>query len=111
MKIRIICPQKFATQTGYIGDGLHAENNEAHLIFGGFKFNTKYNANSGVPIYNSVNCKYKFKAYNMELHQYGAKTDNLTLSPLSLLKWNQPLGHINFQLIIQFTHLGLIPSI
>ena len=53
---------------------------EAHLIFGGLKFTKIYNTNSGLPTYNSVNGIYKFKAYNMELHVDGRKTDNLTLT-------------------------------
>ena len=75
----LICPQTVAKQTGHIGDGLYAEKDENHLIFGGLEFTTKYNANSGLPIYNSVNGISKFKSYNMKLHQDGGKTNNLTL--------------------------------
>ena len=46
LPIRIILPQQVAKQTGHIGDVLHAENDEAHLVFVGFKFSTKYNAHS-----------------------------------------------------------------
>ena len=63
--IRIIFPQQVGKQTVHIGDGLHAEKDEAHLIFGRFKFTTKYNTNSGLPIYKYVNAISKFKAYNM----------------------------------------------
>ena len=48
----------------------------------------KYNSNSGLPIYTSVNGISKFKAYNMELHQDGLKTDNFTLAQQSLIKWH-----------------------
>ena len=65
-------------------------------FFGGFKFTTRYNSHSGLPIYNSVNRISKFKAYNMELHQYGVKAYNLTLAQRSLLKRNRQLGHMNF---------------
>ena len=65
---------------------MHVEKDEAHLVFGGYKFATKYNAHGGLPIYNSVNGISKFKAYNMELHQNGRKTDNLTLAQQSLIK-------------------------
>ena len=80
MPIHIICPQQVAKQTGNISYGLYAEKDEAHLIFGGFKFTTKYNTNSGLIIYNYFNGISKFKAYNMKLHQDGRKTDNLTLA-------------------------------
>ena len=89
LPIRLIFPQQFEKQTGHIGDGLHAEKDEAHLVFGGFKFTTKYDSHSGLPIYNSVNGISKFKAYNMELHQDGGKTDNLTLAQQYLLKWHR----------------------
>ena len=56
---------KLQKKTGHIGDGLHAEKDEAHPFFGGFKFTTEYNFHSGIPIYNSVNGISKFKAYNM----------------------------------------------
>ena len=85
MPIWLILPQQIAKQTGQIGDGFHAENDEAQSTFGGFKFTAKYNALSGLPIYNSVNGIYKCKEYNMELHQDGVKTDNLTLAQPSLI--------------------------
>ena len=47
---------------GHIFDGLHAENDETCLILGGFKFTTKYNANSGLTIYTYFNVISKFKA-------------------------------------------------
>ena len=109
--IWIIFPQQVAKQTEHIGDFLHVERDEAHLIFGGLKFTTKYNANSGRPIYNSVNIFSTFKAYNTELHRDGKKTDNLTLAEHPLLKWNILLGHTNFLYIIRFMRLGLIPFI
>ena len=59
---------------------------EVHLVFGGFKFTTKYNAHSDLPIYNSVNSISKFKVYNMELHQDAEKKNNLKLAQQSLLK-------------------------
>ena len=52
--IGIILPQQVSKQTGHIGDGLHAEKYEHHLIFGGFKFTTKYNYSIGLPIYNPI---------------------------------------------------------
>ena len=58
------CPQQVAKKKHIVG-GLHAEKYEAHLIFGGFKFTTKYNANSGLSVYNSFNGISKYKAYNM----------------------------------------------
>ena len=73
LPIQLISPQQFTKQTGYIGDGLHAENNEAHLIFGGFRFTKKNDANSGLPIYNYINRISKFRAYNIELHRDGGK--------------------------------------
>ena len=66
LPIWIIIPQQVSKQTGHIGDGLHAEKDEAHLILVGFKFTEKYNANSGLTIYTSVNFISKFKAYNMD---------------------------------------------
>ena len=111
LPIRLICPQQVSKQTGNIGDGLNAEKYEAHLIIGGFKFTTKYNSHSGLPIYNSVNSISKFKAYNIELHQDDGKTDNLTLAQRSILKWHKRLGHMNFRSIILFARLGLIISI
>ena len=107
--IRIISPQQVAKYTGKIGDGLHAEKDEAHLTFGGFKFTTKYKYTSGLPIYISVNNIYQFKACNMELHQYNVNTVNLTLEQRSLLKWHRLIGHMDFWSIIRFTRLGLIP--
>ena len=86
LPIRLICPQQVAKQTGHVGDGLHAEKDEAHLVFGGFKFTTKYDSHSGLPIYNSVNGIFTFKAYNMKFHQDFGKTDNLTLAQRSLLE-------------------------
>ena len=77
LPIWLIPPQQFSKQIGHIGDGLHAEKDEGHLIFGGFKFTTKYNANSGISIYNHFKGISKFKAYNMELHRDGGNTDNL----------------------------------
>ena len=62
-------------------------------------------------MYSSVSGIYKFKAYNMEIHQDGGKTDNLTLAQQSLIKWNRRLGHMNFRSIIRFVCLSLIPSI
>ena len=59
--IWLIFPQQISKQTEHIGDGLHAEKYEAHLIFGGLKFTTKYKANRGLPIYNYVNGISKFK--------------------------------------------------
>ena len=41
LPIRIICQQQVEKQTGHIGDGLHAENYEYYLIFGGFRFTKK----------------------------------------------------------------------
>ena len=105
----LILLQQVAKQTWHIDDGLHAEKDAAHLIFVGFKFTTKYNANSGLPIYSSVNGVSKFKAYNMDLHQYGKKTNNLTLAQRYLLKWYRRLGHMNFWSIVWFTRLSLIP--
>ena len=61
---------------------------EINLLFGGFKLTTKYNAHSGLLIFNSVNGASKSKAYNMELNQDGRKPDNLTLSQRFLLKWH-----------------------
>ena len=94
--IRIIFSQQVVKQTGHIGYGFHAEKYESRLILGGFKFTTKYNPNSGLPIYTSVNGVSKLRAYNMELHQDGVKTDNFTLEQQYLLKRHQQLGHINF---------------
>ena len=111
LPIRLICPQQVAKQTGHIGDGLHAEMDSAQLIFGGFKFTTQYNKSSGLPIYTSASGISKLNAYNMELHQDGGKTDNLTLAQRSLLKWHRRLGHMNFRSIIRFARLGLLPSI
>ena len=108
---QIIWPQQVAEQTGHIVNGLYAEKDEAHLVFGGFKFTKKYNAYSSLPICNSINGISKFKAYNMEFHQDGRKTDNLTLSQWSLLKQHRWLGDMNFRSIIRFARLGLIPSI
>ena len=34
LSIRIICPQQVAKQTEHIGDDLHVEKDESHLIFG-----------------------------------------------------------------------------
>ena len=62
LQIRLIFPQQVAKQTGHIGDGLHAEKYEAHLVLWGFKFTTIYNAHSRLRIYNSVNGISKFKA-------------------------------------------------
>ena len=36
LPIRLIFPQQVAKKIGHIGDGLHTEENEAHLAFGGF---------------------------------------------------------------------------
>ena len=77
LTILLICPQQVTKQTGHIGDGLHAENDDAHLIFGGLKSTKKYNANSRLLIYYSVNVIYKCKAYNMELHHNCGETDFL----------------------------------
>ena len=65
---------------------MHSEKDEARLVYGGFKITTKYNAHSGLPIYNSFNGIYKFKAYNMDLHQDVRKTDNSTLAQQSIIK-------------------------
>ena len=54
------CQQQVAKQTGNIGYVLHAEKDEAHLIFGGFKFTTEYNAKNGLLVYNYVNTISKF---------------------------------------------------
>ena len=72
-KIRLICPQQVIKQTVNIGDGFNAEKDEAHLIFGGFRFTKKNDANSGLPIYNYINRISKFRAYNIELHRDGGK--------------------------------------
>ena len=95
LPIRIIFPQQVAKQTGHIVDGLHAEKDEACLVFVGFKFTTKYNSHGGLPIYNYVNGISKFKAYNMELHQDGGYKYNLTLLQRSILKWHRRLDHMN----------------
>ena len=100
LPISLILSQQVTKQTVHIDDSLHEEKDEAHLIFGRLKFTTKYNANSGIPIYNYVNCISKFKAYNTELHQDVGKTDSLTLAQRSLLKWHRRLGQINFRSII-----------
>ena len=63
LPIRLIFPKQAARKTGHIGDGFYSEKDEVHLIFGGFKFTTKYNANIGLPIYKSVNGISKFKVY------------------------------------------------
>ena len=55
LTIRIIWPQLVAEQTGHIGDWFNADKDEDNLIIGGFKLTTKYNANSGLTIYTSVN--------------------------------------------------------
>ena len=88
LPIWLIFPQQADKKTGHNGDVLHAENDEVHLFFGVFKFTTKYNANSGLPIYNYVNGIYKFKAYNTDIDQDVRKADNLTLAQRSLLKWH-----------------------
>ena len=62
LPIRLISPQQVARQTVKIGHGLHEEKDEASLIIGGLKFNKKCSANSGLPIYNSVNGISKFKS-------------------------------------------------
>ena len=111
LTIRLIFPQQVAKQTGHISDDLHAEKDEDYLVFGGFKFTTKYISYSGLPIYNSANGISKFKLYNVELHKDGGKTDNLTLAQQSLLKWHRRLGNMNFWFIIRFARLGLVPSI
>ena len=96
LPIRLIFPQQVAKQTGHIGNGLHTEKDEAHVIFGGFQFTTKYNASSGLPIYNSSNGISKIKVYNMEIYQDGGEKDNLILTQRSLLKFHRRLGHMNF---------------
>ena len=35
----------------------------------------------------------------------------MTLAQQSLIKWHRQLGHMNFQSITRFAHLGLIPYI
>ena len=47
----------------------------------------------------------------MELHQDGGGKDNLTLAQRSLIKYHRPLDHMNFQAIIRFAGIVLIPSI
>ena len=111
LPIRLIFPQQVTKQTGHIYYELHTEKDEAHLVLGGFKFSTKYNSHSGLPIYNSVNGISKFEAYNMELHQDDRKIDNLTLAQKSLLKWHRRLVHMHFRSIIWFSRLDLIPSL
>ena len=73
LHIRLIFSQQVGKQTGNIGDGLQAEKYESHLVYGGFKFTTKYNAHGGLPVYNSVNRISKFESYNMELYQDSEK--------------------------------------
>ena len=90
---------------------MHAEKYEAHLVFEGFKFTTKYDARSCLPIYNSFNGISKLKAYNLEFYQDSGKTDNLTLAQQYLLKYHRGIGHMNFRSIIRFECLGLIPFI
>ena len=109
--IRIIFPQQVEKKIGHIGDGLHAEKDESHLTFEGFKFITKYNSHSGLPVCNYVNGISTFKAYNIDIYQDGGKTDNFTLAQRSLLKCHRKLGHMNFRSVIRFTRLGLIPFI
>ena len=62
LRIRLIFIKQVEKQTGQIGDVLHAGKDEARLIFGAFKFTAKYNANSGLSIYYSVNGISRFKA-------------------------------------------------
>ena len=96
LTFRLISLQQVSTQIGQISYGLHTEKDEAHVIFGGFQFTTKYNASSGLPIYNSSNGISKIKVYNMEIYQDGGEKDNLILTQRSLLKFHRRLGHMNF---------------
>ena len=69
----LISSQQVAKKTGHIGDVLHAEKDESHLTFEGFKFITKYNSHSGLPVCNYVNGISTFKAYNIDIIKMAGK--------------------------------------